>query len=237
MWVDANFSSVRIRRKPTMARSRLRNGWCEFSARLFAQRYKIVSDPSPVPARDRAVSEFFSGISMQPSCRASSPRSFPAPRLHGRQTAKDSAVPFGSAPRDAGIGNQAEVFAAAIVVDRQNTEFPARPEGVQEEVQRPSPVRLHRHRCAAANGPFAATTATNRQAPFPANSVELLFVDLQALALQHDANAPPNGRWIAEPASLLRDLVHSQTYLRVIGRMFPPHGLRINIDQDTGLAL
>ena len=37
-WTDANFCNARIRRKPSIARSRLRNGWWEFSAQLFAQR-------------------------------------------------------------------------------------------------------------------------------------------------------------------------------------------------------
>lgn len=38
--------------------------------------------------------------------------------------------PRHSGPRDAGIGDQAEVFAAAVVIDRQDAELPAGPEGV-----------------------------------------------------------------------------------------------------------
>ena len=37
-WTDANFCNVRMRRKRSIARSRLRKGKCEFSARLLAQR-------------------------------------------------------------------------------------------------------------------------------------------------------------------------------------------------------
>ena len=71
--------------------------------------------------------------------------------------------PGHSGPRDAGIGDQAEVFAAAVVIDRQNAELPAGPERVGKEVQLPALVRAqwHRHRCAAAARPFAATTAAH----------------------------------------------------------------------------
>src|SRR5690606_15703 len=44
-------------------------------------------------------------------------------------------------PRDAGIGDQAKVFAATIIVHRQNAELSAGPEGVRQEVQRPALVR------------------------------------------------------------------------------------------------
>lgn len=38
-------------------------------------------------------------------------------------------------PADAGVCNEAEVFTAAIVVDRQDAELPAGPEGVGQKVQ------------------------------------------------------------------------------------------------------
>jgi hypothetical protein len=83
--------------------------------------------------------------------------------------------PRHSGPRHASIGDQAEVFAAAIVIDRQGeplcaigsrtmaSELPAGPEPVGKEVQRPALVRAQRdrHRCAAAARPFAATTAAH----------------------------------------------------------------------------
>jgi hypothetical protein len=37
-WTETNFCKLRIRRKRDMARSRRRNGKCEFSALLFSQR-------------------------------------------------------------------------------------------------------------------------------------------------------------------------------------------------------
>ena len=37
-WTETNFCKLRVRRKFSIARSRRRNGWCEFSARLFIQR-------------------------------------------------------------------------------------------------------------------------------------------------------------------------------------------------------
>lgn len=42
--------------------------------------------------------------------------------------------------RDAGIGNQAEVFAAAIIIDRQDAEFSAGSEGVGHKIQGPALV-------------------------------------------------------------------------------------------------
>jgi hypothetical protein len=37
-WTATNFCKVRIRLKRSIARSRLRNGWCEFSAQLLSRR-------------------------------------------------------------------------------------------------------------------------------------------------------------------------------------------------------
>ncbi len=42
---------------------------------------------------------------------------------------------------DAGVGNQAQVFAAAIVYHRQDAEFPGWAEAVSQEVQRPARIR------------------------------------------------------------------------------------------------
>ena len=161
----------------------------------------------------------------------------------------DQCVQFPRDPSagDAGIGNQAEIFTAAIIVHRQNAELPAIPEGVGKQVQPPALVRLQRHwhRSAAAPRPFAATTAAHRQALFPVNPVELLFVHHHAHTFQHDTDPPPltvckqtvAGQRIAKPMPLLSDLVHFQTDPRVVGRMLVPHGLGIDTDQGAGPAL
>ena len=49
--------------------------------------------------------------------------------------------PSDARARDAGVGDQAEVFAAAVVIHRQDAELPAGPERVGQEVQRPALVR------------------------------------------------------------------------------------------------
>ena len=71
-------------------------------------------------------------------------------------------------PRDAGVGDQAEVFAAAVFIYCQDVELPAGPERVGQKVQRLALVRPqeHWHRCSSAARPFAATAAVHRQALF-----------------------------------------------------------------------
>ena len=61
-------------------------------------------------------------------------------------------------PGDARIGDQAEVFAAAVVIHRQNAEFAIGAEGVGQKVQGSAQVRPQRdrHRCAVPR-PLAAT--------------------------------------------------------------------------------
>jgi hypothetical protein len=139
-----------------------------------------------------------------------------------------------SGARDAGVGNQAKVFTATIVVHGKDTELPAGPEGVRQKVQRPALVRAQwdRHRCSTATSPFAATTTAHRKTLFPVNPVKLLFVHHHAHTFQHDTNAPT-----AKPTPLLGDLVHFQTDIRVIGQMLAPHGRGIDTDQDAGPAL
>src|SRR5690606_20365447 len=139
-----------------------------------------------------------------------------------------------SGPRYAGVGNQGQVLAAAIVVDRQNAELAAYPDRVRQEVQGPALFRLQRHRhwCPTAACPFAATPAAPGQTFFPVDAVDLLFVHDHAFALQHDAHTP-----IPEATPLLGDLVHLLTDFRVIGRPLTPHSLRIDTDQDAGPAL
>ena len=44
-------------------------------------------------------------------------------------------------PRDAGVGNQGQVLATAIIVDRQNAELPAGSECVGQELEGPTLVR------------------------------------------------------------------------------------------------
>ena len=46
-WTEANFCNVRMRRNRSIARSRRRNGRCEFSARLLSQRPISRSSPRP----------------------------------------------------------------------------------------------------------------------------------------------------------------------------------------------
>ena len=91
-------------------------------------------------------------------------------------------------------GDPRPVLAAAIVVDRQNTELAAVPGRVGQDVERPPLVRAqqHRHWRPAAMCPLAATTAAHRQPFRPVNPVELLFGHDHALAFQHDAHAPIN---------------------------------------------
>src|SRR5690606_13819970 len=143
-------------------------------------------------------------------------------------------LPRHPSPRYAGVCDQRQVLAAAIVVHGKDAELAAGPEGVRQKVQGPALVRAQRHRhwCPTAACPFAATTAAHRQALFPVNPVELLFVHDHALALQHDAHAP-----ITEATTLLGDLVHLLTDFRVVGWSFTPHRLRIDTDQDVGSAL
>lgn len=47
-WTDGNFCRIRIRRNRSMARSRLRNGKCEFSAWLFSQRQVSCFSKAPI---------------------------------------------------------------------------------------------------------------------------------------------------------------------------------------------
>jgi hypothetical protein len=53
-----------------------------------------------------------------------------------------------------------------------------------------------------------------------------------ALAFQQDAEAPRT-----EPTPLLGQLAHLLADVRVVGRPFPPHRLRIDTDEDAGAAL
>src|SRR6056297_72630 len=143
-------------------------------------------------------------------------------------------LPRHPGPRDARVGNQGEVFTAAIVVDCQDTKLPASSEGVGQKVQGPALVRpqRHWHWCPTAACPLTATSAAHRQSFFAINTVEFLFVHHHALALQQNADAP-----VAETAPLLGDLVHFQTDIRIFGRPLAPHRLRIDTDQDAGPAL
>ena len=68
-------------------------------------------------------------------------------------------------PRDAGVGDECEVFASAIVVDRQDAELAAGPERVRQEVQGPARSQRHWHWRSAATGALTPTPAPHRQ-PF-----------------------------------------------------------------------
>lgn len=134
-------------------------------------------------------------------------------------------------PGYAGIGNQTQVLAAAIIIDGQNPEFARRVERVRHEVRRPPRARSHRHvhRCAAAPRPFAAAPAAHRQAFFPVQPVELLVAHDHPLTFEHDADLP-----VAKATALTRDVLHGVTDSAVVRRAFTPNRLGIDTNQPAG---
>lgn len=107
--------------------------------------------------------------------------------------------------RDAGIGHQTQVLAAAIIVHRQNAEPTRSPERVGQEVQRPTLTwsqRL-RHRRPRATGPLAAPSPPDTQLLVGLKPIESLVVHDHTFAFQHHANPP-----IAKPPPLGRDGLH-----------------------------
>ena len=135
---------------------------------------------------------------------------------------------------DAGVTDQAQIFAAAIVIDRQNAELARSAEGVGHKVHRPAIAwaQRHRHWCAAAARPFAAPAAAHRQSFLAVQPVQHLVVHDHAFAFQHDAHAP-----VTEPAALGGDLAHLCAYLGMVLRAFTPDRLGVDANQHTGPAL
>ena len=124
-----------------------------------------------------------------------------------------------SHPRDAGVSQQAQVFPAGVIVDRQDAQSAGSAERVGHKVHRPAVVRpqRHGHRRPAAASALAAPSATHRQPLLPVQPVELLVVHDVPLAFEHDADAP-----VAEPAAYGGDLAHLLADLGMVWRTFSP---------------
>lgn len=127
--------------------------------------------------------------------------------------------PCHAGARDAGVGHQTQVLAAAIIIDGQNPELAGYAEGVGHKVHRPACARdqRHGHGGAATTRPFPTPTATNRQTFLPVNPVELLVIHDQPLAFEHYAYPA-----IAKAAALARDLTHGNTDGTMVWRAFAP---------------
>jgi hypothetical protein len=121
---------------------------------------------------------------------------------HARTASRlDDAVEFAHDPRggERGVRNQAEAFSGAVIDQGKDAEAPAAHQRIHDEVERPAqvPVLRDRHRGSRAQSPFAAATLAHGQPFFLVEPVELLRAELDALALQHQAETP-----IAEPPAL-----------------------------------
>ncbi|MEN9719243.1 MAG: hypothetical protein RIQ99_2121 [Pseudomonadota bacterium] len=136
--------------------------------------------------------------------------------------------------RDAGVADQTQVLAEAIIIDSQNPELAGSAEGVGHKVHRPACSRgqRHGHRCAAATRPFAAAPTANRQPFLPVEPVELLVVHDHTLAFQHDADPA-----IAKAAPLASDVLHGIADGTVVRRAFAPDRFGIDTNQHAGPAL
>src|SRR6056297_658214 len=136
--------------------------------------------------------------------------------------------------RQAGIGNQAQVFAAAIIIHRKHAEFARRTKCVGHEIHRPALVwaQCCRHGCSAATRPLAAPSPPDGQPLFTVDAVKLLCIHDHTLALKQDADTP-----ISKPASARSNLTHCFVDVRTVRWALPSHSLRIDTDQSAGPAL
>ena len=89
---------------------------------------------------------------------------------------------------DRRVDDQRQAFAGEVVDNNEHPEAAAIGQHVRDEVEAPAlvgPLRQSHWR-ARPQGPFAATTTTNRQPLFPLDPEELLVVQLNALAPQQE---------------------------------------------------
>jgi len=106
-------------------------------------------------------------------------------------------------PGERRVHDQAQAFSGEVVDQRQDTEAPAADQCVGHEVERPAQIATlrYRHRCPGAESPLATATLAHGQPFLLVEPIELLAIELDALALQHQTETP-----IAEPPSLGRQL-------------------------------
>ena len=91
-----------------------------------------------------------------------------------------------------GVYDQAEAFPREVIDQRQNAEAPAAHQCVGHEVERPAQVTILRdsHWRPGAEGSFASAALAHGQPLLLVEPIKLLGVELDALTLQHQPQAP-----------------------------------------------
>src|SRR5262245_9754765 len=119
--------------------------------------------------------------------------------------------------RKRGVGHQAQAFSGEVIDQREDAEASSAHECVRHEVERPAQIATlrDRHRRPGAESPLASAALTNRQAFLLMQPIELLAIELDALALEHQTETA-----IAEPPPLWRqfpDLLANGMIVRPLG--------------------
>src|SRR5215471_1772868 len=98
--------------------------------------------------------------------------------------------------RERGVDHQAKTLSGEVIDHGEDSEAPTAHQRVSHEVDRPTQIAILRdgHRRPGAEGSFAATALAHCEPLLPIEPVELLGIQLDALALEHHAEPP-----IAEP--------------------------------------
>ena len=112
--------------------------------------------------------------------------------------------------RERGIHHQPQALSGEVIDQGQNAKATAAHQRVGHEVERPAQIAIlrDRHRRPRAKCPFATTAPANAQPLLLVEPVELLVIELDALALQHQPEPA-----ITEPASLRSQLAQSNAKL------------------------
>jgi hypothetical protein len=104
-----------------------------------------------------------------------------------------------------GVDHQGQAFSGEVIDQREDAEAPSAHQRVRHEVERPTQIAVlgNRHRRPCTESPFAATALAHHQPLFLVEPVELLAIELDALAFQHQtkttiAEPPPLGRQLSQ---------------------------------------
>src|SRR5580698_2545792 len=136
---------------------------------------------------------------------------------------------------DGAVRSGAAAAVGEVIDQREDAEAPAADQRVSHEVERPAQIAVlrDRHGCPRAQGSLATATLAHRQPFFPVEPIKLLRAQLDALALQHEAEPP-----IAKPPPLRCQFAQAPAQL-VIARPLCRIAIRLRVqaDQATSTAL
>src|SRR5215218_7020788 len=98
-----------------------------------------------------------------------------------------------------GVHHQGQAFPREVINQREDAEAPAAHQRVGDEVERPAQIAILRdgHRRSGTESAFATAALAHGQPLLLVEPIELLAVELDALAFQH-----PTETTVAEPPTL-----------------------------------